>query len=122
MGLAGIDVGNPAIEQLCSRLGVEPVSLEDVVGGDRPLGALECLVLAWEERGSRELFLQAQHEGYFQDTPVVAVVNDPWGRFVGEAFSAGIDDFIGIFELAGLERKIAAMLRCRAGAPREPRS
>lgn len=109
---AGIDVGQPALRQLSSELGLELAAvsgsfaaLKKHLEDEPPL----CLLVDCNTPLGQEAALGIRMNAALVNTPVIAVVTAPWSDEVTETFALGADDYITLAEPMALRAKLTVL-------------
>ena len=86
--------------------------IRESLENDPPL----CIVANCETPAGQEICLGARISNSLQDTPILALVEDPWSSQVRDAHALGVDDYIPADALDHLAMKLMA-LRQEGQAP-----
>lgn len=118
--VAGLDAGQPMLQQIAADLELEFVPVTDGFAAMR--GRLEaepplCLLVDCNTAIGREAALGVRMTTALVDTPVVAILRNPWSDELSETFAMGVDDYLPAGELSSLRAKLATLRNPGAPAP-----
>ncbi len=109
--VCGLESSLDLLQDLASELELD---LLDLTSFQEQKPALEqspptCFLVDHQQTIGEEVCLGVRMSSKLVDTPVVALLQDPWSDALSDAFSLGIDDFLPVETIRGIKQKLLAL-------------